>query len=88
MRSRPLPLALATIVTLTGCARAGLNPPSTVVPAAVNCIDAPQLRQRPSMIGSRVMRQKAIRQDRDGQPRGLLCALAEIADLTCKVKTS
>ena len=87
MRSRTLCLALAILVTLTGCARTGLNPPSTVVPAEVNCVDAPQLRQR--AVDDR-RKSDASKSDHDkiemGNRAGFFASLANIADLTCRVK--
>lgn len=89
MRSRRLFLTLTTLVALTGCARAGLQPPSTVVPAAVSCVDAPQLRQR--AVDDR-RKSDASKSDHDkivmGNRAGFFASLANVADLTCKVKIS
>src|SRR5687767_1486643 len=87
VRSGTLCLALATLVALTGCARTGLNPPSTVVPAAVSCMDAPQLRQR--AVDDR-RKSDASKSDHDkivmGNRAGFFASLANIADLRCRVK--
>ena len=89
MRSRPLFLALATLVTLTACARTRFNPPSTTVPAAVGCMDAPQLRQR--AVDDR-RKSDASKSDHDkivlGNRAGFFASLANIADLKCKVTIS
>lgn len=89
MRSRALFLTLATVVALTGCARAGLKPPSTVVPAAVNCTDAPQLRQR--AVDDR-HKSEVSKSDHDkiavGNRAAFFASLANIADLNCRIKIS
>ena len=89
MRSRPLFLALAAVVTLTACARTGFKPPSTVVPATVGCTDASQLRQR--AVDDR-RKSGASKSDHDkivlGNRAGFFASLANIADLKCKVTIS
>ncbi len=86
MRSTTLYLALATLGTLTACARAGVNPPPTAVPAAVSCTDAPHFRQR--AVEDR-RKSEASKSDHDkivvGNRAGFFASLANIADLTCKV---
>lgn len=87
MSSRPLSLTLAALVTLTACARTGANPPSTTVPTAVSCMDAPQLRQRATEDRRKSDTSKS---DHDkivmGNRAGFFASLANIADLKCKVK--
>ena len=89
MRSQPLFLALATLVALSACARTGFKPPATVVPAAVSCLDAPQLRQRAA---DDRRKSGASKSDHDkivmGNRAGFFASLANVADLTCKVTIS
>jgi hypothetical protein len=89
MRSRYLSVALATVVTLTACARTGARPPSTTVPAAVSCADALHLRQRAA---EDRRKSDASKSDHDkiavGNRAGFFASLANVADLKCKVKIS
>ena len=88
MRSHPLFLALATLGTLTACARAANTPPTTV-PVAVSCTDAPQFRQRAA---EDRRKSEATKSDHDkivvGNRAGFFASLANIADLKCKVRIS
>jgi len=81
-----LGLALATVTTLSACARAGANAPPTTLPTAVNCTDASEFRQRAT---DDRRKGEASKSDHDkivlGNRAGFFAALANIADLKCKV---
>ncbi len=81
-----LGLALATVTTLSACARAGANSRPTAVPAAVGCADASQFRQRAA---DDRRKSEASKSDHDkivtGNRASFFASLANIADLTCKV---
>ena len=86
MTSRTLCLALATLIPIGACARTGANARPTSVPAAVNCADASQLRQR-AVEDRRTTETSKSDHERivAGNRAGFFASLATIADLKCKV---
>jgi len=89
MRLRGLTLVLAALPALTACDSGGAvtgNPPSSPAPKAVNCTDAPQLRQR--AIDDR-RQSDELKSDHEkiyiGNRASFFASLAIVADLKCRV---
>lgn len=88
MRLRTLFLALMVVPLITGCESRAETSVEVVepIPTAVNCGDAPQLRER---AGADRRRVEQSRSDHErislGSRANFLASLAVIADLKCKV---